>query len=139
VKVRTLLVVGAAFATSVFAADRFALSLAQFTQTSTVSNNTLTTTTLGTPTGLNGTVVCTALLLRSNELTWNAVPNAGGYRIERAVGSGSFSTLADSATPTYSDTAVSSGTYHYRVATTRNQWSSPVSGSITLVQPGFCL
>jgi hypothetical protein len=78
-------------------------------------------------------------LLRSNNLNWNSVSNAGGYAIERAIGAGSFSLLTNVVTSSYSDTAVASGTYKYRVATTRSQWSSPVTGEITLTQPGFCL
>ena len=134
-----MLVVGVIFAASVLAADQFALSFARFTEDEAVTGNMLTTSTLGTPTGLDGTVICSVVLLRANELVWIDVPNAAEYTIERAVGAGAFTTLASVALPVYSDTAVTAGTYKYRVATTRNQWTSPVSSSITLVQPAFCL
>lgn len=139
-QIRTLLAAGAVFASSVFAADQFALSLARFTESELVTGNTVTTSSLGTPTGLAGNASCAAAgLLRSNDLSWNSVPNAGGYAIERATGAGAFTLLTNVGATTYADTAVASGTYMYRVATTRSQWSSPVSASITLVQPGICL
>jgi hypothetical protein len=53
-------------------------------------------------------------------LSWPAASDADvtGYRVMRAVGAGSFTTLddVDSSTTTYSDTTASAGTaYHYRV------------------------
>lgn len=139
-QIRTLFVAAAVFAASILAADRFALSLAQYSDTEVVTGNTLQTSSLATPTGLNGTVVCAAAgLIRSNDLTWDAAPNATGYLVERAVGEGAFTTLANPVGAAYSDGAVAAGTYKYRVSSTRNNWSSIPSASITLTQPAFCI
>jgi hypothetical protein len=139
VTIRTPFIAAALVALSFLVADRFAMSLAQFTESESIGGNTVQTTSLAAPTGLSGNVVCVALVARSNQLTWNATQNATGYLVERAVGSGAFSTLSNPATASYTDTAVSAGTYKYRVRATRNNWSSGTSSEITLVQPTLCL
>ena len=49
-------------------------------------------------------------------LSWNAVAGATVYHVKRAVGSGTFSKIADVTTLTYGDQTTKSGTtYRYRV------------------------
>lgn len=138
-RTRTLLIAAFVFTGSMVTADRIALSIARFTDGESVQENAFTTSTLPTPTGLAGTVVCVVSLSRSNDLVWNTAVGATEYRIDRAVGTGSFTTLATTTATSYVDTAVSSGTYHYRVAAKRYQWTSPASAAITLQQPTLCL
>lgn len=138
-RIRTLLVAAAAFAASVLAADRIALSIAQFTDSRTVAGNEFRTSTLAAPTNLSGSVTCIVSVSRANTLTWTAATGANEYLIERAVGAGAFSTLAATSSSTYVDTAVSAGSYHYRVSSKRYQWTSAPTSAITLTQPTLCL
>lgn len=139
-QVRTVLAAAALFAGSVLAAENIALSLAQFTDAEPVTGNHLQTSSLGTPTGLSGSVSCTTVIIRSNNLIWNAVPNATGYLVERAIGTtGTFVALSNPTGTSYDDGAVTSGTYKYRVSSTRSNWSSAASSEITLTQPSLCL
>jgi len=67
-------------------------------------------------------------------LSWNAVTGATQYRVRRAVGSGSFTTLRKQTGTTYTDTTVQSGTtYRYRVIAVTS--SSKVKSNIVTIKP----
>ena len=74
---------------------------------------------------------------QSIELSWDAIPDAAAYRVERAAGDGPFAQIAQvEGLPSYSDRAVQRGVaYRYRViAVGANQKASPPSepASVTI-------
>ncbi len=64
-------------------------------------------------------------------LSWNAVPAATSYLIERATMGDTFVTLASSSVPSFTDTQVATGhTYRYRVVASNSAGTSTPSDSV---------
>ena len=65
---------------------------------------------------------------RQVTLRWNAVSGAEAYRLERAIGDGAFSPLAETTATAYTDTALTPQTsYRYRVAARRGETLGPAT------------
>jgi uncharacterized repeat protein (TIGR02543 family) len=77
------------------------------------------------PTGLTATAVSSG----SITVSWSAVSGASGYKVYRATSSsGSYDRVGDSASTSYTDTALSSGTtYYYKVSAYNDDGESALS------------
>lgn len=77
------------------------------------------------------------------QVVWNGIISASGYNVKRAVGAGSYTTVATGVEGFYSDSSVTNGTtYYYKISATNaigeSPNSSPVSatpGIINIVSP----
>lgn len=99
------------------------------------NDNTTTPTTVPVPTNLTAGASATAV-----KLTWDSVPVANAYYIQRAIGTGDFVAIAVATDTTYTDVTVQPATtYRYRVAAsdgvTVSDFSSEVSASTLVVGP----
>lgn len=87
---------------------------------------------LGSPTG----VQVQATGPTTARITFTAVPNATGYVVERAAGTGGFATAGTTTTTSFDDTGLQPATsYRYRVAATRGTDVSGFSTESTLLTP----
>ncbi len=72
------------------------------------------------------------------DLAWDAVPEADYWVLERAVGTGTFQSLANPAatTPAYADTTVQpASTYHYRLKATNPGGASDYTPELVVTTP----
>jgi len=84
------------------------------------------------PLAAPATITATTQGPRSVQLSWAAVVGAERYEVDRAVGAGSFSTVATVTSATYTDTAlVAETSYKFRVRTLRGTEQGPYSTEAT--------
>ncbi len=100
-------------------AYKFRVAALDATGASAASNSASITTVLPVPTGLATTVVSATEI----DLSWNAVTDATGYKIERSLNNSTWTTLNTQAltgtSTTFADTTVLAGTsYYYRLTAT---------------------
>ena len=70
-------------------------------------------------------------------LTWSAVGNATGYNVKRATASGAETTIASTASTSYTDASVVGGiTYYYKVSGTNYSGEGPLSAEVTATPHG---
>jgi lysophospholipase L1-like esterase len=95
-------------------------------------------TTATTPPAAPATLTATAVSASQVDLSWSAVADATGYRVERSTDGASWASLAETAggVTSHSDTGLASGTtYHYRVVATNAGGESPPSPVATATTP----
>jgi len=84
------------------------------------------------PLAAPATITATTQGPRSVQLSWAAVVGAERYEVDRAVGAGSFSTVATVTSATYTDTAlVAETSYKFRVRALRGTEQGPYSTEAT--------
>ncbi|MFM8603702.1 MAG: fibronectin type III domain-containing protein [Gemmatimonadota bacterium] len=84
------------------------------------------------PLAAPATITATTQGPRSVQLSWAAVAGAERYEVDRAVGAGSFSTVATVTAATYTDTAlVAETSYKFRVRALRGTEQGPYSTEAT--------
>lgn len=115
---------------------------AAFASTTASSGNAFEATTVLPPTDVTAEFDCGLLGVgKGNLISWTAsvTPEADGYEIWKAVGTGSFTllTTVGTGTTSYKDTDVqNSTTYHYVVRTTVGTWTSGDSNQASVTTPG---
>jgi hypothetical protein len=115
-----------------------------------IGANTFTTPTLPAPSGLAASASCNGTLSAKAALSWTAVTPTplslvDGYDVWRAVGGAggafSFVTHVNGRTTTaYTNTGLLVATqYSYKIVSTRNNWTSGYSNTVTVTTPTLCL
>jgi len=95
-------------------------------------------TTAATPPAAPATLTATAVSASQVDLSWSAVADATGYRVERSTDGATWASLAQLAggVTSHSDTGLASGTtYHYRVVATNAGGESPPSPVASATTP----
>jgi fibronectin type 3 domain-containing protein len=99
------------------------------TVSSSLSSEVSATTLLGTPTGVTATAVSASEI----DLSWNAVPGANGYTVERSTTQGGpYTTVGSALSASFADTGLKGATtYYYVIRATAGAVSSPPSSEVS--------